>query len=58
MKHNDVKSVYSMILIIKIHSFLNEIQTGKNGVGNSLESEKERVRVERNSLRELEVECR
>jgi hypothetical protein len=40
-----VKSVYSMMPIVQIISFLSEIETGKNGVGNKQEREKERARV-------------
>jgi len=36
-----VKSVYSMMPMVQIISFLCEIETGKNGVGNKQEREKE-----------------
>ncbi len=38
-----VKSVYSMIPMVQIISSLSEIKTGKNGVGNKQEREKERA---------------
>jgi hypothetical protein len=39
-----VKSVYSMMPMVQIIFFLCEIETGKNGVGNKQEREKERAR--------------
>jgi hypothetical protein len=39
-----MKSVYSMMPVVQIIYFLCEIETGKNGVGNMQEREKERAR--------------
>jgi hypothetical protein len=39
-----VRSIYSMMPVIQIISFLYEIETGKNEVGNKQEREKERAR--------------
>jgi hypothetical protein len=39
-----VKSSYSILLMVLIMSFLCEIETGKNGVGNKQEREKEIAR--------------
>jgi hypothetical protein len=56
-KQCSVRSIYSMMPMGKIISFLYEIDTSKNGMGSRLERERERER-ERNGLREYEVDCR
>jgi hypothetical protein len=51
------KSVYSMIVMVKIVPFLYERETGKNGVGREQEREKERKRErEKERKREREKE--
>jgi hypothetical protein len=44
MEQRSVKSVYSMMTMVQIISFLYEIWTGRNGVTNRQERKKERAR--------------
>ncbi len=43
-EERSVKSVYSMMTMVQIISFLSEIWTGRNGVTNRQERKKERAR--------------
>jgi hypothetical protein len=42
-----LKSVYSMMLVVKINFFLYKMEAGKNGVGNRQERGRERERGKR-----------